>query len=182
MQPYLSEENDMRKLSATLLAGLAVSLFYVGSGVWADDDRDQFRARLIGFEEPPSISSTGRGRFSARIRGEDRIDWELSYEQLEGAVTTQAHVHFGQKDVNGGISFFLCGGGGRPACTPTSGNFNGTAMADDVIGPTGQGIAPTEIAELIRAMRAGMTYANVHTDKHPGGEIRGQIRGNRDDD
>jgi hypothetical protein len=181
----------MRKLNTTLLAGLAVtSLLYAGPGVWADDDRDQFRARLIGFEEvavvPPgastgAVSTTGRGRFSARVR-DDRIDWELSYEKLEGTVTTAAHVHLGQKDVAGGVSFFLCGGGGRPACTPTSGSFSGTAMAADIIGPENQGIAPGEIDELIRAMRAGVTYANVHTNKHPTGEIRGQIRGNRDDD
>jgi hypothetical protein len=49
-----------------------------------------------------------------------------------------------------------------------------------VIGPTGQGIAPGEFAELVRAIRAGATYANVHTDKHPTGEIRGHIQ--TDDD
>ena len=39
------------------------------------------------------------------------------------------------------------------------------------------------MAELIRAMRAGATYANVHTERFGGGEIRGQIRsGRRDDD
>jgi len=43
-----------------------------------------------------------------------------------------------------------------------------------------QGIAAGEIAEIIRAMRAGVTYANVHTNKHPTGEIRGQLR--TDDD
>jgi len=31
-------------------------------------------------------------------------------------------------------------------------------------------------------MRAGKTYANVHTDKHPGGEIRGQVRAHGEDD
>jgi hypothetical protein len=46
----------------------------------------------------------------------------------------------------------------------------------DVIGPAGQGLAAGEFAELVRAMRAGMTYANVHTNKHPGGDIRGQIQ------
>jgi hypothetical protein len=173
----------MRKVCFSVLGGLAATgLFYTASAVWADSDRNEFKARLLGFTEVPAVSSTGRGRFSARIRGDDAIDWRLSYENLEGVTTTAAHVHFGQKDVNGGVSFFLCGGGGRPACTPDSGTFSGTATAADVIGPAGQGIAPGEIAEIIRAMRAGKTYANVHTDKHPGGEIRGDIRGGDDDD
>jgi len=30
--------------------------------------------------------------------------------------------------------------------------------------------------ELIAAMRAGVTYANVHSQVSPGGEIRGQLR------
>lgn len=172
----------MLKLNRSVLAGLAVtSLLYVGSGVWADDDHDQFKARLQGFNEVPAISSTGRGEFTARIRG-DAVDWELSYEGLEGTITTAAHIHLGQKDVNGGVSVFFCGGTTTPACTPGSGTFRGTFTAADVIGPTGQGLAPGEIAELIRAIRAGKTYANVHTNKHPGGEIRGQVRGNRDDD
>jgi len=171
----------MRKLSRSVLGGLAVtSLLYVGSGVWADDDRDQFKARLNGFEEVPAISSTGRGEWTARIRG-DAVDWELRYERLEGTVTTASHIHLGQKDVNGGVSVFFCGAPApAPACTPGSGTFRGTFTAADVIGPAAQGIAPGEIAELIRAIRAGKTYANVHTNKHPGGEIRGQVRGDDD--
>jgi hypothetical protein len=179
----LREEKDMLKLNRKVLAGLAVtSLFYVGSGVWADDDRDQFKARLRGFNEVPAISSTGTGQFRARIIGENSIEFELTYQNLEGTTTTAAHVHLGNKSDAGGVSYFLCGGGGRPACTPTSGAFTGTVIAADVIGPTGQGIAPGEFAEVLKAMRAGVTYANVHTNKHPTGEIRGQLRGNRDDD
>lgn len=95
----------MQKLNAGLIATLAVtSLFYM-AGVQANDDHDQFKARLQGFNEAPAVSSSGRGEFSARIRG-DAIDWELSYEGLEGTVTTAAHIHFGQKDVNGGVSAF----------------------------------------------------------------------------
>ena len=63
---------------------------------------------LAGYEEVPSVSTTGNGEFRARIsRDESQIDWELSYSDLEGAVQ-QAHIHFGQKGVNGGISVFLC--------------------------------------------------------------------------
>jgi hypothetical protein len=175
---------NMRKLNKGLLGGLAVtSLLYVGSGVWADDDRNQFKARLRGFNEVPAISSTGRGEWRARIRG-DAVDWELSYEGLEGTITTASHIHLGQKDVSGGVSVFFCGGATTPACTNPSGSFSGTFTAADVVGPAGQGIAAGEIAELIRAIRAGRIYANVHTNKHPGGEIRGQVtrRGDDDDD
>jgi hypothetical protein len=58
----------------------------------------------------------------------------------------------------------------------------GTVIAADVIGPTAQGIPPGGFAEIIAAMRAGHTYANVHNSMFPGGEIRAQIndRGGRD--
>ena len=172
----------MRTLNRSLLAGFAVtSLLYAGPGVWAGGDRDQFKARLKGFNEVPAVSSTGSGKFTARIHG-DSVEWELSYEGLEGTVTTAAHIHLGQQDVNGGVSVFFCGGATTPTCTPGSGTFRGTFTAADVVGPAGQGIAVGEIAELIRAIRAGKTYANVHTNKHPGGEIRGQLRGHGDDD
>ena len=69
------------------------------------------------------------------------------------------------------------GGGGKPAC-PANGTVTGTVTAADVIGP-GRGIDPGEFGELIRAMRNGATYANVHSPTYQPGEIRGNIR--RDD-
>ena len=49
----------------------------------------------------------------------------------------------------------------------------------DVIGPDAQGIAPGELAEILAAMRAGHAYANVHSSKFGGGEIRAQINDNK---
>jgi hypothetical protein len=79
--------------------------------------------------------------------------------------------------------FFLCGGGGKPAC-PSSGKVTGIVVAADIIGPAAQGVSPGQLAEAIRAMRAKAAYANVHTTTYPTGEIRGQIRnrGGEDDD
>ena len=96
------------------------------------------------------------------------------------APSPQAHIHFGQEAVAGGISAFLCtnqgnGPAGTQACPPAPATISGTIRAADVIGPAGQGIAAGEFGELVRAMRAGVTYANVHSALVPGGEIRGQI-------
>jgi hypothetical protein len=50
-------------------------------------------------------------------------------------------------------------------------------------GAAAQGIAAGDFDELVRALRAGVTYANVHSQARPGGEIRGQLdrRGHQDD-
>jgi len=156
----------------------------VASSARADGDhgRNSLRAKLKGFEEVPANSTTGTGRLRLKIVDDSSIEFALTYDDLEGTVTTASHIHLGQKDVNGGVSVFFCGGGGRPPCTPTSGSFSGTVTAADVIGPVAQGISAGEFAELLTALRAGKTYVNVHTNKHPGGEIRGQIRRGGDDD
>lgn len=145
----------------------------------------RFSARLHGYQEVPANSTTGHGLFVARLDEDlEIIQYRLSYADLEGTTTLAAHIHLGQRSVNGGVSAFLCGGGDKPPCPPTAGTVEGVIDPADVIGPAAQGIAAGEFHELVRAMRAGVTYANVHTNKHPGGEIRGQINDNnqRDDD
>ena len=139
-------------------------------------DQGHVKAVLRGYSEVPAVSSTGAGQFTARLSNDgSTINYELSYTGLEGTVTA-SHIHIGQIDVNGGVIAFLCGGGGKPAC-PQEGTVTGTITAVDVTGPAGQGIAPGEFAELLQAIAAGVTYVNVHSTKHPGGEIRGQVWG-----
>src|SRR5262245_23031281 len=120
-------------------AALALSLFSIAAAqsAWAEDDFDRLRARLIGVNEVPSVSTVANGKFTAKInKDETAIDWELSYADLEGAVQ-QAHIHFGQKHVNGGISVFLCtnlgnGPAGIQACPASPATIFGTIMAADV--------------------------------------------------
>jgi hypothetical protein len=173
----------MRKLAVVISLLAAVGLTIVAAAALADrgpggDHGNRFSARLIGFEETPSESTPGHGSFKARIVGGDTIHYTLHYEDFEQpaeGATLFAHIHFGQRGVAGGVSAFLCGGGDKPACTPTQGDFEGDIDAADVVGPSGQGIAAGEMDELITAMRKGYTYANVHTTLNPPGLIRGQI-------
>jgi CHRD domain-containing protein len=166
----------MKKFS--LLAGLVLALGLATGAAYALAGKkgDNGGARLIGFSEVPANSTTGVGEFKLEIHGSDRISYRLTYRALE-ASTLFAHIHLGQREVAGGVAAFLCGGGGKPACPATEGTVEGNIVPADVVGPASQGIAAGEFAELVRAIRAGKTYANVHTSKFPGGEIRGQIGG-----
>jgi hypothetical protein len=138
-------------------------------------------ANLRGFQEVPALSTPAAGSFSATLSEDGtEIEFELSYFRLKGNVT-QAHIHFGQPGVNGGISIFLCsnlgnGPAGTPACPASPGEVSGIRVAADVIGPSGQGIPAGDLAGILRAIRTGNAYANVHSDLYPGGEIRGQIK------
>ena len=140
----------------------------------------ELKALLIGYEEVPSVSTAASGEFRARISNDGtQIDYELSYSDLEGAVQ-QSHIHLGQARANGGVSVFLCtnlgnGPAGTQPCPPPPATITGTLRAADVVGPANQGIAAGEFEELLKAIRAGNTYVNVHTAKFPGGEIRSQI-------
>jgi len=192
-----------RSVAATLAA------FTVGfsAAAMADNDRnegDRFSARLSGYNEVHSanattaergaISTDARGSFRAVIDdGASTIHYELSYEGVggrEGAVT-QAHIHFGQKHTVGGIVVWLCETDAAqhpvpalrrpvtPQC-PQSGTVTGTIGPEKVIAATGQGIDAGEFDEVVRAIRAGAAYANVHSTVFAPGEIRGRIeRGDR---
>jgi hypothetical protein len=195
---------DNTKSTALLLASCALGLGFAAQSTLADDDdHHRVRATLSGFSEvhfgggPPAtlvgaISTGARGTFRATIdKGGQSISYRLSYSGLEGTVT-QAHIHFGQAHTVGGIIVWLCQtaapfvdpAGKAPTC-PQAGTVTGTIGPDQVLALPAQGIAPTTPAaerfdELVRAIRAGATYANVHSSAFGPGEVRGQI-GDRDD-
>src|ERR687888_1398960 len=165
--------------AALVLGGILVLAAFAAYGSADSGKKGKFKAdRMSSYQEVPSISTTARGSFEARISG-STIEYKLTYSGLSSSALA-AHIHLGQVGVNGGIAAFLCGGGGKPAC-PASGTVTGTITSSDVIGPASQGISAGEISELIDAMRAGVTYANVHTSNFGGGELRGQIKARGED-
>jgi hypothetical protein len=141
---------------------------------------DRFFAHLQPEQEVPAVSSVARGRFSADI-DEDQVEYELSFEGLQGTIT-QAHIHFGQHNANGGIMVWLCGTATNPGpagtqVCPQSGTITGTITAANVVATGGaQQILAGEFAEFVAALRKDLAYANVHTSLSGSGEIRGQIK------
>jgi hypothetical protein len=168
---------------------LATVLILAALGVAASQIIGTLQVTLSGYEEVPAVSTAASAEFRMRVLNEQSgpnitndgaIQWELYYQNLEGSIT-QAHIHFGQEGVNGGISVWLCGNppltppAGTQPCPPSPGYVRGTIRATEVVGPAAQGIEPGAYNELLRAMQAGKTYVNVHSTKFPGGEVRAQI-------
>jgi hypothetical protein len=151
--------------------------------------QNNLRATLVSFQEVPAVSSQASGQFRARILNDSSIEYTLSYKGLESDAT-QAHIHFGQAGVNGGIVVFLCQTAAQdptglaPACPLREGTVSGTitnanvtdrAVDQGIVG-SATGSTAEEFDEFIRALRRDLAYVNVHTATFTSGEIRGQLR------
>jgi hypothetical protein len=176
-----------------LVLTVVIGLLGLGSYALAGGGSKHFNGDpMIGYQENPDVSTVATGSFNAELSKDgDSIHYVLSYSGLEGAVT-QSHVHFGKTAINGGISFWLCQTPGTPApaavaaltpfCPTPGGTVEGDITAAQVIGPTAQGIEVGNLAEILAAMRAGHAYANVHSTKWLGGEIRAQLANKHSDE
>lgn len=176
------------RLRSTLVSLLCICSGAVSTPVWGQPACLQLAADLFGRHEVPALSNVARGQFSAILvqhedpEVPDYIDWSLGYPQ--GIGVTQAHIHFGQAGVNGGIVAFLCSNlGNGPAGTQTCPEvidrehiFAGEIVAENIVGAASQGLAAGDFFALQRAIRQGVTYVNVHSTTFPGGLIRGQVK------
>jgi len=170
----------MRRIIA-LTAAAALALGMVGGTVAnGDSNRNSFKTNLSGYQEVPSISSTATGSLKLTVNdAATQISYTLTFSALQYGPAVQAHIHLGQTGVSGGVVAFLCGGT-KPACPATGGTVSGVIVASDILALSAQGIPAGDLAAVLKAMRSGVTYANIHSTGFPAGEIRGQIPGHGD--
>jgi hypothetical protein len=187
----------MKRIMIAATAFLAVATTALA---FNDQGSRRFREFLSGFKEAPNpIATSATGTFKATINKDaTEIDYELTFANLEGDVR-QAHIHIGHPQTAGAIVLWLCQtptninpvpGNMTPQCTqddPTnlrSGRVTGTLTMADVVTQASEAtngiVGPAEWEQVLALIRAGRTYANVHSSKFGPGEIRSQID-NRDD-
>jgi hypothetical protein len=143
------------------------------------DTGTTFFSKLTGAQEVPAVTTPGSGEVAVTVVDANTIAYTLTYSGL--TAVTQAHIHNEAVGVNGPVNVFLCttdqggtppvGAQIPPVCPATAGTVSGTLSAADFISAG----AVTTFAELVAAIQAGGTYANVHTAANPTGEIRGQV-------
>jgi hypothetical protein len=151
----------------------------------ADEGTVSARAKLSGFQESPPKLTNGTGTFTARVNG-GMLSYTLTFSGLSSDAM-QAHIHFAQPAVNGGIFLWLCGSPtfpgptGTPPCPAAGGTVSGTASGPAILSLlTTQNLNAGDFNGAVRIIQSGNAYVNVHTANFPGGEIRGQVKTNND--
>ena len=191
----------MNTIVRCLLLTVTLVALMIPATVSAQDTAAQndgrLRIDLSGFDEVHgptlgigTIFSTGRGRLTLKINKQIReIAYELTYEFPDAAATpiVGAHFHAGQKHTTGSINVWLCQSVDNPApgvlaastpiCPSPSGTVAGRITPAMVLALPTQGFPAGEAGfdALLAALGTGAIYANVHTDRFPPGEIRGQL-------
>jgi len=184
---------------ANLNGGLALALTaFLATPVAGEE----YKARLDGFQEigalpnnPNALQNTtgailtnGSGKLTLAVDPKKQI---ASYALTFSGLTTnirQAHLHFGQRHVAGGIYVFLCtnlgnGPAGTPSCPDaTQGTVSGLIQPANILAVNSQNITAGDFNALVLGLESNTTYVNVHTLKFPAGEIRGQVQHADDED
>lgn len=155
-------------------AGVAIgSSIVVGTASADHEETWTFHADLTG--EGHGIETNASGRATFEIPPDDhRIHYTIDAEWL--CYATQAHIHLGGEGEDGPVVAWLYPEEGQEPQT-IEGRFDGTLAegtftGDDLVGP----LEGADAGEIVSALIEGDAYVNVHTEEHPGGEIRGQIR------
>jgi hypothetical protein len=141
------------KLFAVFAALAIACVALAGAAGAASTAGSPVSAKLnVKAEVPAPKGGKGTGSFSGTLNG-SKLTWKLTWGTLSGPANA-AHIHLGKAGKAGNVVVPLCAG-----ATCKSG-VHGTV---------------TLKAAVLKALKAGGTYVNIHTAKNAAGEIRGQI-------
>jgi hypothetical protein len=131
----------------------------------ANAQEQKFEADLSGAAERPNpVATEGVGDVKFETDGTS-VAFELKWDDLSTPAFA-AHIHCGGTEQAGpvGVTLFAAPMG-------TEGEVKGAFTAPDA----GNRCGWEDLADVLAAMSAGTAYVNVHTTRHGGGEIRGQV-------
>lgn len=129
-----------------------------------------YKAALTGAEVVPPVETKAAGEATFTLSKDGKeLAYTLTAKDIENA--TAAHIHAGKKGENGGPLAGLFAGPKK------EGSFSGelakgTITDKNLMGP----LAGKKVQDLVKIIKEGGAYVNIHTEKNPNGEVRGQIK------
>jgi hypothetical protein len=156
------------KMFKVMLFAIFTMLLTVSLGMAAG--HGAFKAKLSGKEVVPAVETKTKGEADFKLSKDGKeLIYSLKVKDIENV--TAAHIHSGMMGVNGGPVAGLFAGPKKEG--KFSGELaKGTITEKGLVGP----LAGKTIADLVEMIKSGGAYVNVHTDKYPDGEVRGQIK------
>jgi hypothetical protein len=134
----------------------------------AADEGKRFSAELLGIG---GSQASGKATFELNKEGTS-LHYRLVVSNAQDV--TMAHIHIGPPNKDGPVAAWLYPSSPPPMLKP--GKFEGTLAEGDIKASSLQGdLAGKPLSDLIGKIEGGEAYVNVHTQKNPGGEFRGQI-------
>lgn len=170
------------EIRTPLFVALGQSQFNLGTHLTGEEE-------VLVTTGPTPADSPAQGEAIFRVSGDgSSVDFRLIASNIDNVI--MSHIHCGRPGENGPIRMWL-----YPNIGPTGAQGpNGSGPHDGVLasgtfspaGVTCPASAVGTTMTLLQAMRAGLTYVNVHTNDgvdgtntgpgdFPGGEIRGQL-------
>jgi hypothetical protein len=126
----------------------------------------EFTASLTGgAERPDTVATKGRGDVELRIGTDGFITYKLIVNDLS-STPTGAHIH-GPAGADGNADVVA-------PFTLTDSTLTSGEIASGTITTTS--VPGISLDSLKALLRSGDAYVQVHTKRHPKGEVRGQIR------
>jgi hypothetical protein len=129
---------------------------------------EMYRTVMSGAQEVPAVSTLASGSASFHMSSDGAsIVYAITVSRIENV--TDAHIHAGAPGEVGPPVVDLFDG-------VRDGEYNGLLAqgrisASDLVGP----LEGMTLADLHALVTSGRAYLNVHTTRHPAGEIRGQV-------
>jgi hypothetical protein len=142
--------------------------------------RIRFDIRLTGDQQVPTVSTTAFGFAEVQLSEDNST---LSFEVVVCNISNviASHIHVGAAGTNGPVVLPFFGSSSPFNSTKGCDTLaEGTRTSTNLVARPDAGI--NTWTDFINALIAGNTYVNVHTTAHTGGEIRGQLVHEQDDE
>ena len=141
--------------------------------------RIRFHIRLTGDQQVPAVNTTAFGFAEVQLSEDNNT---LSFEVVVCNIANviASHIHVGAAATNGPVVLPFFG-----SSTPFNSTRGCDILAEGTRTPGNLVVRPeagiNTWTDFINALIAGNSYVNVHTTAHTGGEIRGQLVHEQDD-
>lgn len=152
--------------------GTAVAAAAIAGNASANEHIGTYEAELTDEAHGLDTGAGGRTTFEVDLDAEE-VRYEIRIDTI--CDPNQAHIHLGGPEEDGPVVVWLYPEDEQQP-RHIEGQFEGTLAegtftAEDFVGPF-EGMS---VEEALATKGEEGAYVNVHTEEHPGGEIRGQI-------